>query len=98
MSTPRTILICDSYEHAEAVDKLVLHGLDVDHGIKGNAWSEVYSDGERYGILWGGPVAEMFGEPRSTDCPDGDPALVLVTDTDGAWRVVQPVPEPTEDI
>ena len=93
MSTPRHFLLCDDYDHAFAVDQLVLHRLTVEFGIRANAWSEVYSDGERFGIYWGAPVSDLFGLPPSPEYPEGDPSLVIVEDTEGVWKVVRPEPE-----
>lgn len=91
----RTFLLADSAAHADILDKLVLASL-ADHGIYGGAWSEVYTDGERYGIFWGSPVSELFGLPPSEDHPEGDPSMVLVTETEDApWSVVEP--EPVEE-
>lgn len=93
MNPIRFYLLCDSYEHANLCDQLVLARLETEFGIRANAWSEVYSDGERFGIYWGAPVSDLFGLPPSPENPDGDPSLVIVEDTEGVWEVVRPEPE-----
>lgn len=94
----RTFLLADNAEHADILDKLVLASL-ADRGIYGGAWSEVYTDGERYGIFWGTPVSDLFGYPPSEEHPDGDPSMVLVTETEELpWTVAIPEPEPAEEI
>lgn len=94
----RTFLLCKSREHAEATDEIVLRSLEAKHGIRGNAWSEVYSDGTHFGILWGGHVAEALGNPRSEEYPDGNPDLKLVSDAEGAWRLAIPAANSPADI
>ena len=93
MSTPRSFLVCLDYQHAELCDQLVLSRLETEHGVRANAWSEVWSDGERFGIYWGAPVSDLFGYPPSPEYPEGDPSLVIVEDTEGVWKVVRPEPE-----
>jgi hypothetical protein len=83
----KTILVCDSYPHAELCDRLVLAKLE-DAGIRANAWSDVYTDGERYGIIWAAPVSDLFGQPEEF------PELELVEDTEGLWQVVRPTEDP----
>lgn len=91
MSTPRSFLLCDSLEHATVVDQLVLARLESEFGVRANAWSEVYSDGERFGIYWAEPVSSLFG------APEDDPSLVIVEDTEGTWEVVRPEVEAASD-
>lgn len=93
MSTPRHFLVCQDFDHAWLCDQLVLARLETEHGVRANAWSEVYSDGERFGLYWGAPVSDLFGLPPSEEHPDGDPSLVIVEDTEGVWEVVRPEPE-----
>lgn len=88
MSNTRHFLVCQDYEHANLCDQLVLARLETEFGIRANAWSEVYSDGERYGIYWGAPVSDLMGQPED------DPSMVIVEDTEGAWEVVRPTEEP----
>ena len=84
----RTILICDSPEHAELVDQLVFARLQDEEQAVGNGWSGVLTDGERYGILWAAPVSSLFGVPEDF------PELVLVEDEAGEWvTFVPPVEE-----
>lgn len=82
----RRILVCSDENHAEVVDAIVMAHL-TDAGHRANAWSEVWSDGERFGIIWEEPVASLFGTP------DIDPSLIVVENTARAWAVV-PAPEP----
>jgi len=82
----KIILVCDSYPHAELCDRLVLAKLE-DAGVRANAWSDVYTDGVRYGIIWAAPVSSLFGQPEEF------PELELVEDTDDSWTVVVPEPE-----
>jgi hypothetical protein len=97
MST-RQFLLCDSYEHAHLCDQLVLSRLETEFGIRANAWSEVYSDGERWGIYWGAPVSDIFGYPPSVEHPEGDPAVVIVDEDPAApWEVVRPEPEAPDE-
>lgn len=72
----RTILLCDSPEHAELVDQLVFARLQEVDGAIGNGWSGVLTDGTRFGIHWASPVSELFG------IPDDFPELVLVEETE----------------
>lgn len=78
----RTILLCDSPEHAELVDKLVFERLADEERAVGNGWSGVLTDGTRYGILWGAPVEAVVGS-------DGE----LVEDSAGEWMAYVPEPE-----
>lgn len=92
----KQFLMCDTADHAAAVDHLVMEHLRETEGARGSSWSGVYTDGSRFGVLWAGPVALVFGSPQSVDNPSGDPSLQIVTESlDGAgvsdW---QPVPEP----
>ena len=87
----KIFLLCDSPEHAEVVDQLIMERLrDVD-GNKGAQWSGVYTDGTRYGVLWASPASELFGNPEE------DPSLQLATEviTDGVsdWGQLE-APEP----
>lgn len=85
----KTILVCDSAEHAELVDQLVFARLQEAEGARGNGWSGVLTDGTRYGILWGSPVSDLFG------LPEDFPELVLVEETQGIpWSDFVPEPEP----
>lgn len=82
----KTILVCDSAEHAELVDKLVFTRLQEAEGAQGNGWSGVLTDGEQYGILWAAPVSELFGKPEDF------PELVLVQETEESpWITYVPV-------
>lgn len=98
MSQLKTFLLADSAEHAAVLDKLVLAALN-DQGVYGGAWSEVWTDGQRFGIFWGSPVSGIFGYPPSEEHPEGDPAMVLVEeDPENPWYVVVPEPEPSEEV
>ena len=94
MSTPRTYVLVDSPEHGETVDSLIAARLRDEEGTHCNRWSGVYTDGERFGVLWGSPATDIFGHPPSAENPDGDPALVLVEESaPGEWSEVLPEPE-----
>ena len=54
-------LVCDSYEHADLVDHIVMAKLRDEDGSNGSSWSGVFTDGSRYGILWAAPVSSLFG-------------------------------------
>lgn len=87
MST-RTLLVCDSPEHAELVDKLVFARLQEEEQAQGNGWSGVLTDGTRYGILWAAPVSDLFGVPEDF------PELVLVEETEETpWTTYEPDPQ-----
>jgi hypothetical protein len=83
----RTFLICLDELHAEAVDQFIAARLhDVD-GSKCSAWSGVFTDGTRYGVLWASPVSDLFG------LPEDFPELVLADEAvENEWSEV--VPEP----
>ena len=83
----RTILLCESPEHAELVDQLVFARLQDEEQANGNGWSGVLTDGERYGILWAAPVSTLFGVPEDF------PELQLVEDEAGEWVTYVPEPE-----
>lgn len=94
MSTPRKFLICDSAEHADLVDQLILHKLRDDDDARGAAWSGVWvfpvAAGDVFGVTWDGPVSDLFGDPTN------DQALVIVEedpDPDGNSDWV-PLPSP----
>lgn len=90
----RQYLICTDADHAAAVDLVVMDYLREVDNARGSSWSGVYTDGDRYAILWGEPVAAVFGDPAD------DPALVIVDDTLDAegksiWSIyVPPAPDP----
>jgi len=83
----RTFLLCASELHAETIDGLVFARLQDLEGTCGSTWSGVYSDGERFGILWGEPVSALLGTP------DEDPELQLVEDAAEEWTLIQPAAE-----
>lgn len=90
MSAMKTILLCDSPEHASLVDQLVFARLQDEEGAWGNGWSGVLTDGTSYGILWASPVSDLFGVPEDF------PELMLVEETEAApWT--QYVPDPVEE-
>jgi hypothetical protein len=101
----KTFLICNSENHAEVVDALILSRLaDVD-GNRGSCWSGVWAKRgfrkDTYGVLWANPASSLFGEPITDENPDGDPLLTLATETIDAegesdWSLVLP-PEPVEE-
>lgn len=83
----RTFLICDDEIHAEVVDNFIAARLhDVD-GSKCSAWSGVFTDGTRYGVLWDSPASDLFG------LPEDFPELVLATETEvDEWELAEPAP------
>lgn len=91
----RQFLLCSDADHAASVDAIVMDHLRETEGARGSAWSGVYTDGDRYAILWGQPVAAVFGEPAD------DAAMVLAPDAVDAsgkasiWSIyVPPAPDP----
>ena len=93
MNTGRTYLVCASYEHADFVDQLVMARLIDVEKATGSAWSGVWTDGTRYGILWAAPVSTLFGVPEDF------PELVLVDEDDAEpWELVQPVADVAEGV
>jgi hypothetical protein len=100
----RTFLLADSADHAEILDQFIAARLrDVD-GSKCSQWSGVWTDGERFGVLWAAPASGLFGSPVTEETPDGDPSLVLATEVisevDGElvsdWYELPP-PEPAAE-
>ena len=93
MSTPRQFLLCLDETHADVVDQFIAARLrDVD-GSKCSSWSGVWTDGERFGVVWAAPASDLFGTPEE------DPSIVIADEviTDGVsdWEeYVPPVPEP----
>lgn len=83
----KTILLCDSPEHAEIVDQIVLAQITDEEGARGQRWSGVLTDGTRYGVLWAAPVSSLFGVPEDF------PELVLVEETEE-----QPWTEYTDEV
>jgi hypothetical protein len=92
MSTPRQYLLCDNETHADVVDQFIADRLrDID-GSRCSAWSGVYTDGERFGVVWGSPASELFGAP-------GEDQSVVIAEDSGDWaRYVPPAPEPEEPL
>lgn len=86
-------VICEDADHAAAVDAIIFAELQANEGAFGNQWSGVYTDGTRYGVLWGAPASDLFGFPPSPEHPDGDPSLVLV-DADATWAPYVPPADP----
>lgn len=85
----KTILVCESAEHAELVDKLVFARIQEEEQAVGNGWSGVLTDGARYGILWAAPVSDLFG------LPEDFPELQLIEETESnQWTTFVPEPEP----
>lgn len=84
----RQILICESADHAAAVDQLVFARLQEEEGAFGNGWSGVLTDGTSFGILWASPVSDLFGQPEDF------PELELVDeDEKSPWTTYIPEPE-----
>jgi hypothetical protein len=88
MSGTRTFLVCDSELHAECVDALVFLALQEHGPTGGGGWSGVWTDGQRFGILWEAPVSNLFGLPADF------PELVLVEDTADEWTFAMPEAQP----
>jgi len=86
----KTLLLCQDELHAEVVNALVLESLR-DNGVVAGAWSDIYTDGERFGIIWVAPVSDIFGSPE-----DVQSGLVVVEDADDSWEVVLPEPPAPE--
>lgn len=81
-------LVCENALHAKFVDELIMCRLrDVDDS-KGSQWSGVFTDGERFGVLWDAPVEALFGSSEE------DPSIVLA---EGEWELVEETPEETID-
>lgn len=84
----RTILLCESADHAIVVDKLVFARLQEEEQAVGNGWSGVLTDGSRFGVLWASPVSDLMG------LPEDFPELELVEETEQApWTTFVPPPE-----
>ncbi len=95
------ILLCDSPEHADLVDHLIMERLRDVEGARGGSWSGVFVDygtPERYAVLWDAPAAALFGQPED------DPELVIVEGemivrdaegqfVSGNWEIYAPEPE-----
>lgn len=98
MSRARTFLIFPNELDAEWADQLVAEYLREMESTDCTCWSGVHTNGPLIGIVWGSPVAAVFGQPVSEDNPDGDPALVLVEETFDAegnseWHLMEPEQE-----
>lgn len=103
---PQSYLICDDESHADFIDHLIMARLrDVD-GAQGSSWSGIYTDGTRYGVLWGSPASSLFGTPYDPANPDSDPLVVVVEEVvtqtpDGQtsdWRKYEPPAPPPDSI
>lgn len=84
MSGTRTFLVAADENHAEVLDQMVFLSLQQNGPTGGGAWSGIYTDGTRFGILWEAPVSDLFGQPEDF------PELVLVEDTAGEWTFAMP--------
>lgn len=56
----RTFVLADSPEAALELDHRVFAYIEQEQGVAGNGWSGVYTDGTRFGILWGEPVEQVL--------------------------------------
>lgn len=93
----RQFLLCDDELHAEVVDTVIMSRLVESDGNRGTRWSGVYTNGTQYGVLWANPASALFGVPITDDPVDGDPSVVLATESEaGEWTEV--VPEPVEEV
>jgi hypothetical protein len=86
-----TILICVSLAHAEVVDALITEAVRDSDGTQCTRWSGCYTDGSRFGVLWGEPAASLFRLPE-------DEELEVVERTDEWAEVPAPVTEQEEGI
>lgn len=84
----RTFLLAADENHAEVLDAIVFAKLQDEQGAQGVGWSGVWTDGQRFGILWEAPVSDLFGLPE--DFPD----LVLVEDVNEEWTFAMATPAP----
>lgn len=75
----RTFLVAADENHAEVLDAIVFAKLQDEEGAQGVGWSGVWTDGQRFGILWEAPVSDLFG------LPEDFPELVLVEDVNEEW-------------
>jgi hypothetical protein len=74
-------LLCDSPEHADAVDSWIMDHLRETDGAHGGSWSGVFVDDSffpRYAVLWDSPASSLFGQPYDAATGAGDPAVVVV--------------------
>lgn len=86
----RQILVCESFEHAELCNQLVMRDLEDTDNAKGSRWSDIFvsPDETKVGILWGSPVANIFGTPED------DPSMEIIDDVNDEWSVMEdPDPE-----
>lgn len=79
----RTFLVCDDELHAELVDALVFARLQDVDGTFGSEWSGVWTDGQRFGIVWAAPVSQLFGQAEDF------PELVLFEDASEEWTLAE---------
>ena len=91
----RTFILCDSADHANTVDTLIMDFLRERDNAKGGQWSGIFvRDDGIFGILWDSPGSDVFGNAED------DPLIILdeeVVAEDGAsnWSTFVPDPEPT---
>lgn len=89
MSRPKQFLLCDDAFHAELVDEFIMEFLRERDGAIGSSWSGVYTDGERFGVVWAAPGSDVFGTPEE------QAELVIVQeDPDDPWSLVRQEQEP----
>ena len=81
MSNARTFLLVDDPDHGEVVDQWICMSLRDRDGNLGSCWSGIYTDGTRYGVVWAVPASDLFGQPVTEENPDGNPLLVIATET-----------------
>jgi hypothetical protein len=93
MSSPRQFLLCLDEIHAEVVDQFIATKLREEDGSKCSQWSGVWTDGERFGVVWAAPASDLFGTPE--DDPSVQLATEIITDGVSDWeQYVPPAPEP----
>ena len=86
-----TILICESLAHAELVDALITEAVRDSDGTKCTRWSGCYTDGTRFGVLWGEPASSLFGLLE-------DGGYTVEEEAEGWAEVPAPVTEQEEGI
>lgn len=84
MSSPQTFLLCDSAEHAEIVDQLIMEYLrERDHSLA-SEWSGIYTNDNAFGVLWSSCLIDLFGDPTT------DQTLTIIEDTEANWSRLEP--------
>ena len=77
-----SILICESLEHAEVVDAIIAEAVRDWDGTHCTRWSGTFTDGTRFGVLWGEPATSLFGLPEEGG--------YSIEESSEGWTEVQP--------